>query len=70
MRSSSNNKLFVICNFSSAQAFLTWYAFKEQGFQSTQLFDHWNETVYDVGGDNDYLVIGPYEFLLMDAVRK
>ena len=70
LRSSATTKLFVICNFSSAESFLTWYAFKEQKLQSTELIDHWKETVHAVGEDNDYLVIGPYEFLLLESINK
>jgi amylosucrase len=69
VRFSGDHKLFCICNFSSAESFLTWYAFKEHDLQSTQLYDHWKETVHDVGDDNDYLVIGPYEFLLLEPVK-
>ncbi|HET9433960.1 MAG TPA: hypothetical protein VFO37_09410, partial [Chitinophagaceae bacterium] len=70
MRSSANNKLFVICNFSSAESFLTWYALKEQGLQTKELFNHWTERVHTVGDDDDYLVIAPYEFLLLEPVNK
>ena len=69
LRSSGDNKLFCICNFSSAESFLTWHAFKEHHLQSPQLFDHWKETVHNVGDDNDYLVIGPYEFLLLEPMK-
>jgi len=69
LRSSGDNMLFCICNFSSAESFLTWYAFKEHHLQSPQLFDYWKEKIHNVGDDNDYLVIGPYEFLLLEPVK-
>jgi hypothetical protein len=30
--------------------------------------NHWKESVHEVKNDNHYLVIGPYEFLLLSPV--
>lgn len=70
VRSLGDDKLFCIFNFSSKPSYLTWYAFKEQNPGSSQLFDHWKEKIYTIGEDRTYLVIEPYEFLLLEPVRK
>ena len=69
VRSLGNDKLFGLFNFNSQPSFLTWYAFKEHNPGSTQLFDHWKEKTHDIGEDNDYLVIEPYGFCLLEPVR-
>ena len=61
-------KIFCLYNFSNQPAYLTWYAFKENGFDIRELKDHWTGEHYKVGNDNEYLVIAPYEFHLMESV--
>lgn len=61
-------KIFCLYNFSNQPAYLTWYAFKENGFDIRELKDHWTGEHYKVGNDNEYLVIAPYKFHLMESV--
>ncbi len=68
IRSSENDKLFCVFNFNSKPSYLTWYAFKEHNPGSLQLFDHWKQKTHTISEDREYLVIEPYEFLLMEAV--
>jgi amylosucrase len=70
VRALDHDKLFGVFNFSTQPSFLTWYAFKEQNPGSTRLYDHWKENIHDIGEDNDYLVIEPYGFLLLEPVKE
>lgn len=67
-RASAQQKLFCLFNFSNAPAYLTWYAFKEQGAIPVRLYDHWQQQYHIVGSDHEYLVFEPYGFYLMEPV--
>ncbi|OIR08404.1 amylosucrase [mine drainage metagenome] len=66
LRYSSHKKLYCVFNFSSATAYLTWFAFKEHGAAPATLHDHWQNKNYEVGPDNEYLIIEPYSFCLLE----
>ena len=66
LRAYDDRKLYGIFNFSDQTAYLTWYAFKEHGDFKPKLYDFWKEKEYTIGLDNDYLVIEPYGFHLME----
>ncbi len=66
IRSFEDERLYAIFNFSDKPAFLTWYAFKEHGLKPAKLLDHWKDKMYNVDDDRDYLIIPPYEFLLLE----
>ncbi len=68
IRFNEEQKIFCLYNFSNKPAYLTWYAFKENGFYIRELKDHWTGEHYKVGNDNEYLVIAPYGFHLMESV--
>lgn len=70
IRSFEEEQLYCLFNFSNKAAYLTWYAFKEQGNQPTHLYDHWNEKRHTVGADYEYLIIEPYSFCLLESVRE
>ena len=67
MREHFGKKLFCVFNFSSQTAFLTWYVFKQFLPEATELFDSWNEKNYAVGKDNEFLILEPYEFCLLEV---
>jgi amylosucrase len=69
IRSIDDDHLYCFFNFSHKAAYLTWYAFKEQGLGITNLYDHWNEERLTVGADYEYLIIEPYSFCLLEAVK-
>ncbi len=69
LRTSQEQNIFGIFNFSNQPAFLTWFAFKEHGRHPTHLYDHWHETHHTVGKDHEYLVLEPYEFCLLEPVK-
>jgi amylosucrase len=58
--------LFCVFNFSNQPANLTWYAFKANGKPAKNLFDHWEEKKYNVGKDDEYLIMEAYSFLLLE----
>lgn len=69
LRAYDEEKLYCIFNFSDQPAYLTWFAFKEHGNFSSQLFDHWSEKLYNIGHDNEFLIIEPYGFHLFEPVK-
>ncbi len=66
LRHAINKKLYCLFNFSNAPAYVTWYAFKEHGTAAKKLHDHWENKTYDVGADNEFLIIKPYSFCLLE----
>ena len=66
VRSAENKSLYCVFNFSGQTAYLTWYAFKETGLQPARLHDHWSNKKFNVGNDDEYLVIEPYGFYLLE----
>ncbi len=66
LRAYKDQKIFCLFNFGSAAAYVTWYAFKEHGAPPVTLYDHWNEKKYAVGPDNEYLILDPYCFCLLE----
>ena len=68
IRATKEQQIFCLYNFSSKPAYVTWYAFKENGFTPKKLYDHWSQEKYRVGNDNEYLIIQPYGFHIMEDV--
>ncbi len=66
LRTYEAQKIFCVFNFSSAPAYLTWYAFKPYGTAPDTLFDHWRGKKMKVGKDHEYLVIEPYSFYILE----
>lgn len=66
LRTYDDKKLYCLFNFSNQSAYLTWYAFKEHGGFKPKLYDYWKEKEYTIGLDNDYLIIEPYGFHLLE----
>jgi amylosucrase len=67
LREHFGKKLFCVFNFSNEKIFLSWYIFKQQVSANTILFDHWSNKNYTVGRDDEYLIIEPCEFHLLEA---
>jgi amylosucrase len=68
IRSNEDQKVFCLYNFSNKQAYLTWYAFKENGFDCKELLDHWTGKKFTVGSDHEYLIMEPYAFHILEAL--
>lgn len=66
LRAWDNDRVYCLFNFSNSIQHLTWYAFKENGMRPGRLYDHWSETTYDVGMDNENLVLKPYSFFILE----
>jgi amylosucrase len=66
LKTYDDKKLYCLFNFSDQSAYLTWYAFKEHGSFKPKLYDYWKEKEYTIGLDNDYLIIEPYGFHLLE----
>jgi amylosucrase len=65
-RAWENDRVYCLFNFSNSMQYLTWYAFKENGMKPTRLYDHWSGNYYDVGNDNEFLVLRPYSFFVLE----
>ncbi|MEO6638848.1 MAG: alpha-amylase family glycosyl hydrolase, partial [Ginsengibacter sp.] len=66
IRPDEKQQVFCLFNFSHQEAFVTWHAFKEHGYAPKKLHDHWTGNSYDVGNDEEYLIIAPYGFHVME----
>jgi amylosucrase len=67
LRKQNGSCFFGVFNFKNEASFLTWYAFKEKGDAPETLYDHWSGETLTVGADNEFLVLKPYEFRLLEA---
>jgi amylosucrase len=65
VRTHETERLYCLFNFSRKASYITWYAFKEHGAAPTELYDYWTEKKYKVGPDHEYLVMEPYQFMIM-----
>jgi amylosucrase len=70
LRTNSDDKLYGIFNFSNVITYLTWFAFKQHGPAAEKLYDHWTDRYLTVGIDENYLVLEPYGFYLLEPVRQ
>ncbi|MEO7562269.1 MAG: alpha-glucosidase C-terminal domain-containing protein, partial [Ferruginibacter sp.] len=66
IRAAGNQKIYCLFNFSKQPAYLTWFAFKENGKSPLNLFDHYEERHYVVARDDEYLILEPYSFALLE----
>ena len=69
LRAFGDKRLYCVFNFHAAAAYITWFAFKEHGLVPKKLFDHWRGKTFDVGFDNEYLILEPYVFYLLEPVE-
>ncbi len=68
LRAWDDKRVYCLFNFSNADAYVTWYAFKEHGLVPAHLLDHWSGETYIVGRDEEYLVMKPYGFYILEMV--
>ena len=66
LRTSKDQRLYCLFNFSAETAFVTWYIFKENGYVPSRLYDYWKKQYFEVGNDDEYLIMEPYSFCLME----
>lgn len=67
LRTFEDQKLYCLFNFLDKPAYLTWHVFKEHGVEPSVLFDHWQDKEYRVGYDHEYLMLEPYQFLILEV---
>ncbi len=68
MRAWDEKRVYCLFNFTNEKSYITWYAFKEHGMVPEHLYDHWSEQTFSVGNDDEYLVVKPYQFCILEAV--
>ena len=66
LRAWDDDRIYCLFNFSDKDQYLTWYAFKEHGMKPTRLYDHWQGNYYDVKNDNEYFLLPPYSFFILE----
>ncbi|MFN3760656.1 MAG: alpha-amylase family glycosyl hydrolase [Algoriphagus aquaeductus] len=66
VRRMGNERMYCLFNFSDKAAYLTWYAFREQGEGSGKLWDHWTQSEVEIGPDHEYLILEPYGFRVLE----
>jgi len=69
VRANEDKKLYCLFNYKNTASFVTWYAFKEHGERPTVLHDHWSGQDFKIGNDNEYFVLPPYGFAILEAVK-
>jgi amylosucrase len=67
IRTGRDKNIYVLFNFSEHKVFISWYIFKEHGVSPKRLLDHWSDQRHMVGTDQEYLILEPYAFCLMEA---
>jgi amylosucrase len=60
VRYTPEQMVFCVFNFSPRPAPLTWYAFREHGFEPCALLDHMSGMEHTVGRNEHYLIVEPY----------
>ena len=68
LRQDESQSVYFIFNFSQNQSFLTWHAFKEQGLTPKLFLEHSTQKTYTIGLDNEYVVLDPYQFLVLEVI--
>jgi amylosucrase len=66
-REIKEQRLYCLFNFDKREAFLTWYAFKENSHTPLTLYDHWSGTTYKPGADHEHLIISGYSFMILEG---
>ena len=66
LRTLENRRVYCLFNFSDRQQMITWYIFKEHGHIADRLFDHWTEREHSIGLDHEYLILTPYQFMVLE----
>ena len=66
LRTLDEAKLYCVFNFNKQVSYLSWAAFKQHGPAPQELYDHWQNKTHTVGFDNEYLILEPYSFCLLE----
>jgi len=66
LRSLEGRRLYCLFNFSSADALISWYAFRQYGAPPLSLYEHWTAQRLLPGPDYEHLQLAPYSFMLLE----
>lgn len=66
VRRMGNERMYCVFNFSDKAAYLTWYAFREQGEGAEKFHDHWTNSEVIHGSSQEYLILEPYGFRILE----
>ncbi|MFC4262881.1 alpha-amylase family glycosyl hydrolase [Ferruginibacter yonginensis] len=65
VRHTADQHIYCLFNFSNEVAFLTWYAFKSFSKNLTTVTDLVTNKTYNIGPDAAYLILEPYQYLIL-----
>jgi amylosucrase len=68
LRAWENKRVYCIFNFSGQETAISWYTFKQNNSRPALLFDYWSEKTFAVGYDHEQLILGPYQFLILEPI--
>ena len=68
IRSFEDKKLFCLFNYKATDSFVTWFTFKEHGIRPAKLKDLWTGLTHPIGNDNEYFVLGGYQFAILELI--
>jgi amylosucrase len=68
VRRVENKKVFCLFNYSNQVQHLTWYAFKEKKMNGSTLLNHCDNKSYVLGNDNEYFILKPYEYVVLEVM--
>jgi len=66
LRAWDDERVYCIFNFCDQETSISWYTFTQNNMKPATLFDHWNEKIFQVGYDNEHLILQPYQFLILE----
>jgi amylosucrase len=66
LRAWDDERVYCLYNFSRQDQAISWYVFKEHGMQPVRLYDHWSAQYFDAGRDDEYFVLPPYSFFVLE----
>lgn len=69
LRSNNDANIFCVFNFKNEESFLTWYAFREKMPSAAKLKDLWTGKEFTVGRDDEYLILQPYDFAILQVIQ-
>lgn len=66
LRAWENDRVYCIFNFSGVDTKISWYTFKQNGMKPIKLYNYWLEETLNVGDDDQFITLKPYQFLILE----
>ena len=66
LRAWETDRVYCLFNFSNALVSTSWFTFKQNGMVPTKLYDLWSGEILDVKYDHEFLILQPYQFMILE----